>query len=69
MEQDVLSVFGDQYLTKEKLARALHVAKRTLDRWHVLRTGPPRTYAGKKVLYRKSSIEAWLERNERVSRT
>ena len=53
-----------QYLTKEQCARALGVPTRTLNRWHALRKGPPRTRAGRRVLYRMSGITQWLEHNE-----
>ena len=51
-------------LTTEEAARLLGVSERSLARWHVLRKGPPRTRAGRKVYYRAEAIEAWLQANE-----
>ena len=56
-----------EYLTPNEAAGALRVCRRTLDRWLALREGPPVTRIGKKVMYRKTSIEKWLTRNEQVA--
>jgi excisionase family DNA binding protein len=53
------------FLTPDEAAVELKVCKRTLDRWEALHEGPPRTYVGRKVLYRRSSLEAWLHARER----
>jgi predicted DNA-binding transcriptional regulator AlpA len=55
------------YLDKHSFCAELGISERTADRWHVLRTGPPRTKAGKKVLYRKSAISEWLKGHEHGS--
>jgi hypothetical protein len=58
------------YLSKKQLATHLHKAERTLDRWHVLRIGPPRITVGRMILYRIEAIESWLRsREERPCRT
>ncbi len=54
-----------EFLTKEELAAELRRNPRTLDRWDVLRTGPPRTHVGRKVLYRRASVQKWLAAQER----
>jgi hypothetical protein len=56
-----------EFLTKEELAAELRRNMRTLDRWEVLRTGPPRTLLGRKVLYRRASVQKWLVAQERPS--
>jgi hypothetical protein len=59
-----------EFLTKEELAAELHRNPRTLDRWDVLGAGPPRTIIGRKVLYRRASVQKWLcalERHRRAS--
>ena len=53
-----------QFLTREELATELQRNPRTLDRWQVLRTGPPRTLIGRTVLYRRSSVQKWLAAQE-----
>jgi hypothetical protein len=49
-----------EFLTKEELAAELQRNPRTLDRWAALRIGPPRTRVGRKVLYRRASVQKWL---------
>ena len=53
-----------EFLTKEELAAELRRNPRTLDRWDVLRMGPPRTHVGRKVLYRRASVQKWLAAQE-----
>lgn len=54
----------EDYLDKRTFCAELGISPRTADRWAVLRIGPPRTRAVKKVLYRKSAIVEWLKRQE-----
>jgi len=51
-------------LTPNEVAETLRVSERTLHRWHALRVGPARCKVGRRVLYRKSAIDAWLTANE-----
>jgi excisionase family DNA binding protein len=53
-----------EFLTTEELAAELGRNKRTLDRWSALGTGPPRTRVGRKVLYRRTSVQKWLAAQE-----
>ena len=53
-----------EFLTREQLAAELQRNPRTLDRWEVLRMGPPRTLMGRKVLYRRASVQKWLAAQE-----
>lgn len=55
------------YLTKEELAEQLQRNPRTLDRWAVLGMGPPRTRVGRKVLYRRRSVQKWLVAQEQAT--
>jgi hypothetical protein len=48
------------FLTKQELANELGRNPRTLDRWDTLGIGPPRTKIGRKILYRRSSVQKWL---------
>ena len=51
-------------LSKVDAAQELHVTDRTLDRWHKLRIGPPRTMLGRKVYYRLGSLRDWVRDQE-----
>ena len=55
----------DGYLTPAETATELGVAVRTLDRWHLLRIGPPRTELGKRIYYRRAAVVAWIRGRER----
>jgi hypothetical protein len=57
--------FLEDYITEAELASSLERSTRTLVRWHELRIGPPRIVVGRKILYRKSSVMAWLEAREK----
>jgi hypothetical protein len=50
--------------TQEEAATELNVTARTLDRWQRLREGPPITKLGRRILYRRSSLLAWLRARE-----
>jgi hypothetical protein len=52
------------YLTESELAAQIHRSVRTLARWRALDEGPPVTRIGREILYRKSSIAAWLDGRE-----
>jgi hypothetical protein len=52
------------YLTQIQAATELKVTERTLDRWQRLREGPPITRLGRRILYRRSSLQAWLRSRE-----
>jgi hypothetical protein len=48
------------YFTQKEAAAELKITERTLDRWQRLREGPPITKLGRRILYRRSSLQAWL---------
>lgn len=48
------------YFTQKQAAAQLKVTDRTLERWQRLREGPPITRLGRRILYRRSSLQAWL---------
>lgn len=54
----------DDYLTRTEAAKLLGVDKCTLSRWFSEGVGPPRIKLPRKVLYSRSSIEAWLRSQE-----
>lgn len=53
------------WVSRADLARELGLTEDTLRRWEERRTGPACVRAGRKVLYRRSAIEAWLAEQER----
>jgi phage terminase Nu1 subunit (DNA packaging protein) len=57
-----------EFLTKQELATELGREARTLDRWDALGIGPPRTRVGRKVLYRRASVQKWLAAQENHDR-
>lgn len=59
--QEVLA----DYLTRSELARELNRSERTLDRWHQLRIGPPRSRIGSMVIYRRAALGEWLRAQEK----
>ena len=52
------------YFTQEEAAAELKLTQRTLERWQRLREGPPITRLGRRILYRRSSLQAWLRGRE-----
>ncbi|WP_018649487.1 MULTISPECIES: helix-turn-helix domain-containing protein [unclassified Thioalkalivibrio] len=50
-------------LTPEQAAEYLHLSPRTLIRWRNMRKGPPWVKAGRRVIYRRADVDAWLARN------
>jgi Helix-turn-helix domain len=50
--------------TAEELAGALGRTTATLERWTLNGLGPPFTKIGNITLYRKESLEKWLEERE-----
>jgi hypothetical protein len=55
-----------EFLRKEELAAELRRNERTLDRWAALGLGPPRTFIGRTVLYRRASVQKWLAEQEQT---
>ncbi len=52
------------FLTQDEAGAELKVCGRTLDRWRRLGEGPPITKLGRRILYRRSSVHAWLRARE-----
>jgi len=51
---------SDSHLTEQEAAKFLGRCTRTLVRWRLLKTGPPVTRVGRRILYRRASLDAWL---------
>jgi hypothetical protein len=54
----------EDFLTRDELASELRRSPRTLDRWEALGIGPPRTLVGRTILYRRASVQRWLDAQE-----
>jgi hypothetical protein len=59
------SIIESEYFTTLALAKELNVSKRTLERWHALRLGPPRTAVFRTILYRREAVRLWLLSREK----
>ena len=60
-----INVAFPELVDRQEAANLLGVSPRTLDRWHLLRVGPPRiALGGHKVRYRVGALRAWLESQE-----
>lgn len=55
------------YATQREVAAEIGMCTRTLDRWRALGMGPPVTKLGRRILYRRSSLAAWLARQEQTT--
>jgi len=60
------SVLND-WIIRAELAQQLSVTTDTLARWATRGIGPPRIRIGRRVLYRRASVEKWLAEMERKS--
>ena len=52
-----------KYLTVDHIAALLQRSHRTLETWRRNGNGPPFIRIGRRVVYRRSDIEAWLAKN------
>ena len=57
-------ILSEGYFTTPELAAELGRSTRTLDRWALTGDGPPRTRIGRKTLYRRDAVIAWLRSRE-----
>ena len=54
----------EEYLSRTELAADLGVCERTLIRWNILGEGPPVSRIGRRPMYRRAAVQAWLARRE-----
>ena len=57
-----------EWIGRVELAEELGVAPDTLARWATRGTGPPLVRVGRRVFYRRKSVERWLAESERKNR-
>jgi len=58
-----LNLLAD-WISREQLAGELGLTRDTLARWEARQLGPPCTRIGRKVYYRRASVEAWINAQE-----
>jgi DNA-binding transcriptional MerR regulator len=56
------------YISRRELAAELGVHERTLTRWEAMGEAPPKTRVGRRPMYRRVSVAAWLARREETVR-
>ena len=52
----------EDWISPKELAAEYGIPERTLEYWRSVLDGPPFYAVGKRVKYRTSDVEAWLER-------
>ena len=57
----------DVLLTEAEVAEMLRVSQRTVRRWRNEGTGPPALRIGRRIRYRRSAVETWLDRRDQAS--
>ena len=63
-----LNLLAD-WISREQLAGELGLTRDTLARWEARQLGPPCTRIGRKVYYRRASVEAWINAQEQTRPT
>ncbi len=64
-EGQPLNLLAD-WISRDQLAGELGIACDTLARWEARQIGPPCTRIGRKVLYRRTSVENWINAQEQT---
>jgi excisionase family DNA binding protein len=49
------------YMTTDEVATMIHLSPSTLRAWRSKKMGPPTLHAGRRVLYRRSDVNTWVE--------
>lgn len=55
---------SDRFMTTDQCAEYIKVKPRTLDQWAWQRKGPPFKRAGRRRLYERQAVDAWLAQGE-----
>ena len=59
-DDDSVRPMLSDWMTRAELAAELNRTTETLGRWDARRIGPAPTRVGRKVLYRRGTVRAWL---------
>lgn len=57
----------DQYLTTKQVAEEYGFSESTLRYWRHIDQGPASFTRGKRVVYRRSEVERWIEAQEQAT--
>ena len=57
-----MRVNKDPLLTEKETAEEIDVRPQTLARWRMLKEGPPFTRIGRNIRYRRTLLDAWLDK-------
>ncbi len=60
-DEDLLRIGDVEYLTTEEVAAMCRTRPTTVKYWRHIGYGPPGAKVGKRILYRRSDVQAWLE--------
>ena len=60
LDDDSVKPMLSDWMTRAELAAELDLTTETLSRWDARRVGPAPTRVGRKVLYRRETVRAWL---------
>lgn len=58
---------GDYYMTAQEVAKEQRVSVECLYAWRKQNIGPLSTKRGKRILYRRSDVDAWVAEQERLT--
>ena len=56
----------DDWMPRKELAGIIGISADTLKRWETRRIGPPCIRIGRKVLYRRASVQDWISAQEQT---
>lgn len=56
----------DRFITIDELAELLRVTPATVYQWRAAGRGPVATKVGRRVLFRESAVDAWLDAQQTV---
>ena len=56
-----------QLVNQERAAQLLGLSPRTMESWRLVGGGPVYIKVGRRVRYRRSDLEAWLDARQRTS--
>ena len=59
---------SDEYLDTAELSELIGLAKVTIEQWRARGDGPAYSKVGRRVVYKRSDVDAWLDEHKRGKR-